>query len=110
MLTAKHPMFSYYYYYYYYKRQIYPAVSKASRTGYKIQCHCWKHFQYKTRIQPDPAGSGSQPDPVTLDPAGSRSKLDPQNLPDIRPDPDPDLDPVHPYLCSILCSLEAGVY
>jgi len=24
------------YYYYYYKRQIYPAVSKASRTGYKI--------------------------------------------------------------------------
>ena len=58
----------------------------------------------------DPAGSGSQPDPVTLDPAGSRSKLDPQNLPDIRPDPDPDLDPVHPYLCSILCSLEAGVY
>ena len=26
----------YYYYYYYYKRQIYPAVSKASRTGYKI--------------------------------------------------------------------------
>ena len=25
-----------YYYYYYYKRQIYTAVSKASRTGYKI--------------------------------------------------------------------------
>ena len=43
----------------------------------------------------DPAGSGSQPDPVILDPAGSGSKLDPQNLPDIRPDP--DLDAVHPY-------------
>jgi len=37
---------------------------------------------------------GSQPDPQFLDPAGS--VLDPQNLPDIRPDPDPDLDPVHP--------------
>jgi len=24
-----------YYYYYYYKRQMYPAVSEASRTGYK---------------------------------------------------------------------------
>jgi len=37
-LTIKFPARKndyYYYYYYYYKRQIYPAVSKASRTGYK---------------------------------------------------------------------------
>jgi len=34
--NAKFTYYYYYYYYYYYKRQIYPAVSKASRTGYKI--------------------------------------------------------------------------
>jgi len=52
--------------------------------------------QYVPDPTSDPAGSGSQPDPTTLDPAGSGSLPDPPNLPDIRPDPDPD--PVHPYL------------
>jgi len=46
----------------------------------------------------DTAGYGYQPDPDILDTAGSTSVPDPQNLPDIRPYPDPNLDPVHPYV------------
>jgi len=43
-------------------------------------------------------GSGQYlPDP-TSDPAVSGSEPDPAISPDIRPDPDADLDPVHPYL------------
>jgi len=52
--------------------------------------------QYLPDPTSDPAGSGFEPAPDTLDPAGSGSDPDPPNSPDIWPDP--DLDPVHPYL------------
>jgi len=57
---------------------------------------------FAIRPDPDPRRNGRiltcriQPDPDTLDPARSGSDPDIPNSPDIWPDP--DLDPVHPYL------------